>query len=76
VVVGVDNNGCIFIGIPRYTLERLLAGGRECIPSHVQGTTKVPHFCVYAGETDESLMKQIHDQYPSRPMPPVEDRRT
>lgn len=76
MVVGVDNNGCVFIGIPRHTLEKLLAGGRECIPKHVQAGFDVPHFCVYAGETDEAILDRIDLSYPGGTRPTVEDHRT
>lgn len=69
MIRGVDDAGCVVLGLTRVELEQLLKGARICsnprLP-HAPG----PHLCIYGAENDEALQTLIADKYP------VQGRRT
>lgn len=74
MVRGVDNNGCLIIGLTRSEIDRLVRGERVCsnaAPPAAPG----PHLCIYFGETDDAILRAMRDNYPRHRLPPIDDRR-
>jgi hypothetical protein len=70
-VRGIDDAGCLIIGLTRADIERLMAGERVC--SNPFPVAPGPHLCIYAAETDQDLLTRLADRYPADC--PVEDHR-
>jgi hypothetical protein len=74
MIRGVDNAGCLILGLTYADLERLRNGDRVCSnarPPDAPG----PHLCLYAAATDEGLLDAVAAKYPAAPQPPIADHR-
>jgi hypothetical protein len=73
MIRGVDNKGCLVLGITRTEIEGLLAGKRCCFiatPPQAPG----PHICLWFAETDEALLGRLGEMYPDGVPEPVDYR--
>lgn len=62
MIRGVDNKGCIILGITRREIEGLLAGRRCCFEADVP--VPGPHICLWFADDDDALVARIPEMYP------------
>ena len=75
MIRGVDNKGCVVLGITRTEIEGLLAGKRCCfvaLPPEAPG----PHICLWFAEDDAGLIARIDEMYPDGAPVEAKDYRT
>ena len=72
---GIDNAGCIILGLTRTEIEGLLAGKRCCFVAKAPAAPG-PHICVWFAETDADLIARVPEMYPGTPPPVFNDYRT
>lgn len=75
MIRGVDNKGCIILGITRRELEGLVAGERCCFPND-KPQAPGPHICLWFAEDDAGLLARLDEMYPDGMPATVADYRT
>jgi hypothetical protein len=63
MIRGIDNRGCIILGITARELDGLLAGERCCFVASAPQAPG-PHICLWFGETDADLLAKLGEMYP------------
>ena len=74
MIRGIDNKGCLILGITRREIEGLLAGHRCCFPGNLPGVGPGPHVCLWFAEDDAGLLARLDEMYPDGVPSPVDYR--
>lgn len=74
MIRGIDNKGCVVLGITRTEIVGLLEGKRCCFVSKEPGAPG-PHICLWFAEDDNALLGRIDEMYPdSAPVAAIDYR--
>lgn len=73
MIRGLDNNGCVILGLTRQEIDGLLEGKRCCFEARLPEAPG-PHICIYFGETNEDVLARLRVPYGE--MPAAKDYRT
>ncbi len=75
MIRGVDNKGCVILGITRAEIDGLLAGKRCCFITKPE-LGGGPHICLWFAETDDDLIAKLDEMYPDGRPGEIKDYRT
>lgn len=75
MIRGIDNKGCVILGITRREIVGLLEGQRCCFPADVPRAPG-PHICLWFAEDDDGLLAKLDEMYPDGKPSAVLDLRT
>jgi hypothetical protein len=75
MIRGVDNKGCVILGITRGEVEGLLDGKRCCFITK-EPEAPGPHICLWFAETDDDLIAKLGQMYPEGIPAEIKDYRT
>jgi hypothetical protein len=73
MIRGIDNKGCVVLGLTRMEVEGLLKGSRCCFIAK-EPQAPGPHICIWFAETDEALLGRLSEMYPDGVPEPVDYR--
>ena len=75
MIRGMDNKGCVILGLTRTEIDGIVAG-KPCFFTNRPEVGGGPLICLWVAETDADLVARIREIFASGPVPVPLDLRT